>query len=224
MFSIKGVLTGLLFGSLSLGANALIMQVVEQAPLDVGDGSFSVGPAGAQIADNFQFSDNVTLKNISWWGSYDPGVPNTESFTVRIFANDVAGSPQTSSLFETSFSGSGDGSDGLGDLFGADVFRYDVAVSWALSGGQNYYLSVFNNDDTNDWYWLESSVGDTTGWARSADVDPWTADNPDNLNMSFRLSAEPVVTSNVPEPSPLALVALFSLYLLRGRKRVCSLG
>ena len=230
MFSFKGVLTGLLLGSLSLGANALVMQEFEQAPAADGYGNLSDYYPGAQVADNFQFSNDVTLKQITWWGSYDGSPFSTELFTVRIFADNGAGSPETSALFETNFSGSGGSAGGLVDAFGASVFSYDVAVSWALTGGQDYYLSVFNNDDpvdpadpANDWYWLESAVGDTTGWSRIADVDSWSDFNPDDVNMSFHLTAEPVVTGNVPEPSPLVLVALFSLYLLRARKRGRSL-
>ena len=221
MFISKSLLTGLLFGSLSLGANALVM--FEQSPIDGGDGVFSVGPSGAQIADNFQFANDVTLNNISWWGSYDPDEPATEEFTVRVFADNGVGLPQSSALFATSFSGNGDGSDGLSDYYGAEVFRYDVAVAWALSGGQSYYLSVFNNDDANDWFWLESAAGGNIGWSRVADGDSWREDNP-AFNMSFRLTAEPVVTGSVPEPSLLFLVALFSLYLLRSRVRGVALG
>lgn len=223
MFISKGLLTGLLLGSLSLGANALVMQTLEQSPLDGGDGNSSSGSFGTQVADNFQFANDVTLNNISWWGSYYPDVPATEEFTVRVFTDNGAGFPQPSALFTTNFAANGDDSDGLGDYYGAEVFRYDVAVAWALSGGQNYYLSVFNNDDTNDWFWLESAAGGNIGWSRVADGDIWDEDNP-AFNMSFRLTTEPVFTGSVPEPSPLFLFALFSLYLLRGRVRGGTFG
>jgi len=213
MYGMKHILTGLLLGGLSIGASALVL---EQAPKNLGDGSYSVGPAGAQIADNFQFASDVTLSDISWWGSYDPVVPASESFTVRIFADNGSGLPQVTSLYEANYSGNGDSSDGLVDAFFEPVFRYDLGVSWLLSGGQDYYLSVFNNDDTNDWYWLEGLTGDDTGWSRSVDVDSWGDDSP-TINMSFKLTADP--TANVPTPSTISLMLIFSLWMFRLAKK-----
>ncbi|MCP5242905.1 MAG: hypothetical protein H6940_05650, partial [Burkholderiales bacterium] len=95
---------------LPLSAGAIIL---EQAPLDDGDGSLSVGPSGIQIAtDDFQFANTVLLTNIRWWGSYDPSAPATESFTVRLFADDGFGNPETNAFFETVFAGNGDSSGG----------------------------------------------------------------------------------------------------------------
>lgn len=188
----------------SISANAVVL---EQAPLDSGDGSFSVGPSGVQIAtDDFQFANNVLLTNISWWGSYDPAAPANESFTVRIFEDNGFGNPETDFLFESTFTGTGDSSGGLFDLFGGTVYQYDINVNQSIQGGVNYYLSVFNNDDAQDWYWLESATGNGTGWSRAADGDAWNFDAA-TLNMSYRLTADTVVT-NISEPITLLLMML----------------
>jgi len=194
----------------SISASALTFM---QSPIDGGDGSLSVKSAGAQIADNFQFATNVTLTNISWWGSYDPNAPASESLTARIFADNGAGAPAVNPLLETVFAGTGDDSDGLFDLFGGTVFRYDVSVNQLLQGGVNYFLSVFNNDDAQDWYWLESAAGENTGWSRAADSDAWSLDDP-ALNMSFQLTADPIDTP-MPIPGTLFLMLLPLLWLGR---------
>lgn len=201
-------LTLLMFLSiLPLSASAVILG---QAPLDGGDGSLSIGSSGVQIAtDDFQFASNVQLTHIRWWGSYDPAAPVTESLTVRIFADDGFGNPQSSFLFESVFSGTGDSSGGLTDLFGGTVYQYDLGVNQALQGNTNYYLSVFNNDGNQDWFWLESTTGNNTGWSRAADGDIWNFDA-QTINMSFQLTADTAVVS---EPWTLPLMILPMLWL-----------
>lgn len=192
-----------------LSASAVVL---EQAPLDGGDGSLSVGPSGVQIAtDDFQFASDVQLTNVRWWGSYDPAAPVTESLTVRIFADDGFGNPQSSFLFESVFSGIGDSSGGLIDLFGGTVYQYDLGVNQVLQGNTNYYLSIFNNDGNQDWYWLESATGNNTGWSRAADVDAWNFDA-QTFNMSFQLTAD-TITVDIPEPWTLPLMILPMLWL-----------
>lgn len=191
--------------------------VLEQAPMDGGDGSLSVGLSGVQIAtDGFQFASDVQLTNIRWWGSYDPAAPVTESLTVRIFADDSFGNPQSSFLFESVFSGTGDSSGGLTDLFGGIVYQYDLGVNQVLQGNTNYYLSVFNNDGNQDWFWLESVTGNNTGWSRAADGDTWNFDA-QTFNMSFQLTVD---TISIPEPLTLPLMILPMLWLagMTGRK------
>lgn len=208
--AVKRLFTLLLLSMFSLTASAVVL---EQAPLDNGDGYLSKRLAGTTIAEDFRFTTDVTLTSISWWGSYVDSAPDPESFTVRIFEDDGAGNPASTSLYETMFAESGNDS-GLVDLFGVTVFQYDVSVSsWLLQSGVNYYLSVFSNDDSQEWYWLESSVGDSLIWSRAADGDPWSAES-EALNMSFRLTADQA-TTNVPEPATLFLLLLPSLWLIR---------
>ncbi|GJL76867.1 hypothetical protein [Nitrosomonas sp.] len=199
MHKIRQIIILTVLGFFSLSASAIVL---EQSPLDGGDGSLSVGPSGIQIAaDNFQFASDAQLTSISWWGSYDPAAPVTESFTVRLFEDDGFGNPETNFLFETIFTGTGDSSGGLTDLFGGTVYQYDISVNQSLQGGVDYYLSVFNNDHAQDWFWLESAAGNGTGWSRAADGDIWNFDQ-SAPNMSYRL------TTNVPEPATLLLMLL----------------
>lgn len=208
--ALKRLFTLLLLSMFSLTVSAAVL---EQAPLDNGDGVQSVGSAGTQAAESFQFTDDVTLTTVSWWGSYDSDAPATESFTVRIFGDDGAGNPATGSLYGDTFTVSGDDSEGFIDFYGGTVFRYDINVSWSLQGGVNYYLSVFSNDDGQNWFWLESSTGNGLNWSRAADGDSWTA-NDAALDLSFSLTADQVVTS-VPEPATLFLVLLPALWFIR---------
>lgn len=207
MYSIQKLTLLISLIILPLTASAIVL---EQAPLDSGDGSLSVGPSGVQIAtDDFQFASDVQLTKISWWGSYDSTAPATESLTVRIFADDGFGNPQSSFLFESVFSGTGDSSGGLTDLFGGTVYQYDLGVNQVLQGNTDYYLSVFNNDGNQGWYWLESATGNNTGWSRAADGDAWSFDSA-TLNMSFQLTAD---TISIPEPFTLSLMILPMLWL-----------
>ena len=200
-------------------SSAVSAVVLEQAPSGGGDGSLSVGLMGAQVADDFSFATNVALTDISWWGSYVSGPQATESFTIRIFGDNGSSAPNVAPLFETSFSGNGDSSESLADLYGGTVYRYDITLASALmlTGGVDYYLSVFNDDDRDEWYWLESASGDNLGWSRASDADEWGLDNndPQNgviVNMSYKLTADPVA---VPAPAPLLLMGLPLLWFGR---------
>ncbi|MGG7054787.1 hypothetical protein [Nitrosomonas sp. ANs5] len=214
-----------LLSSVPFTVNALVL---EQAPyfFDVGhdvggDGYLSVGSAGTQVAEDFRFAEDVILTSISWWGSYDPSAPETESFTVRIIGDGGGGNPTPGfpPLYETFFTGLGKDS-GFVDLFGETVFQYKVAgLNWSLQGGVDYYLSIFNNDGASDWYWLESQAGDNRNWYRDNDTGAWSVDSPDALNMSFRLEA--VRVASIPEPATwlLMLIPLIGLY----RKAVATM-
>lgn len=220
MNNIRQLILLMFLSILPLSATAVVL---EQAPLNGGDGSLSVGPSGVQIAtDDFQFVSNVQLTNIRWWGSYDSTAPVTESLTVRIFADDGFGSPQSSFLFESVFSGTGDSSGGLTDLFGGTVYQYDLGVNQVLQGNTNYYLSVFNNDGNQGWYWLESAAGNNTGWSRAADGDAWNFDSA-TLNMSFQLTADTTTVGVVSEPWTLPLMILPMLWLAGLAKKKSSM-
>lgn len=189
--------------------------ILEQAPLNGGDGVFSVAPAGSQAAAaavSFQFSDQAILNSISWWGSYDPSAPSSESFTVRVFGDNGAGVPTTNFLYETTSTGSGDSSAGLTDLYGGTVSQYVVGVNWLLQGNTDYYLSIFSNDENQDWYWLESSTGGPN-WIRAADGDAWSMDS-NSLSLSYRLVADQLIT-DMPEPATLSLLLLPLLWFAR---------
>jgi len=218
MWAKKKFFVMLFLSILSFTANALVL---EQAPFFFdeendagGDGYLSVGPVGTQVAEDFRFADDVRLTSISWWGSYAPSAPDTESFTVRIIGADEAGNPAPGfpPLYETFFAGSGDNT-GFVDLEGIAVLQYNVAgLNWSLQGGVDYYLSIFSNVEELDWFWLESQAGDNRNWFRENDSGPWELDSPDALNMSFRLEAAQV--ASVPEPATwiLMLVPLLGLY------------
>ncbi|MFO7580899.1 hypothetical protein [Nitrosomonas halophila] len=207
-----------LLSSMSFTVNALVL---EQAPYFFddennvgGDGYLSVESAGAQVAEDFRFAEDVILTSISWWGSYDPFAPETESFAVRIIGDDGTGNPAPGfpPLYETIFTGLGEDS-GFVDLFDETVFQYKVAgLNWSLQGGVDYYLSIFSNAGASDWYWLESQAGDNKNWYRENDTGPWSVDSPDALNMSFHLEA--VRAASVPEPATwlLMLIPLIGLY------------
>lgn len=218
MYVFKQFLAGCLAVLLFSTAHAV---EITQAPLGEGNGALSVAPnAGFQVADDFQFTNDVSLTNISWWGSYDGAPLSPESFIVRIFGDNGSGDPSVTHLLETSFSGTGVSSDGLVDFYGATVYRYDVtlASALALAGGVNYYLSVYINDDIgspSNWYWLESANGDNVGWSRELDGDVWTNNN-QTLNMSYRLTAGPVATV----PTPATLLLMLPSMLWFGRRYI----
>ena len=193
---------------------------ITQAPLGNGGGKLSMAPnAGYQVAENFQFANDVSLTKISWWGSYDGSPLNPESFIVRIFEDNGSSDPKTAFLRETGFSGGGS-STAFVDAYNANVYRYDITLPsvLALTGGVDYYLSVYLNDsigDPDNWYWLEGASGDTTGWSRALDTDSWTKNN-QTLNMSYRLTADPVAAV----PTPATLLLMLPAMLWFGRRYI----
>lgn len=204
----------LLLCFISLPAEASIYRV--QSPLNNGDGYLSVGPAGAQTAEKFQTFQSVMINTIEWWGSYDSISPSLESFTVRIFKDDGTGNPGSQALYEKIFQGLGDNSEQLIDLFGVPVFRYELLIpDWHLLNNQSYFLSIFSNDASHNWYWLETENPiDNKTWHRSFDSDLWRIDGA-SFDMSYLIRAQFV--TNISEPSTLFLLLLPLLYLSWGK-------
>ncbi len=97
-----------------------------------------------------------------------------------------------------------------------------LGVNQVLQGNTNYYLSIFNNDDAQNWYWLASATGNNTGWSRAVDSDAWNFDSA-TLNMSFQLTADAVAVGVVSEPWTLALMILPMLWLAGSARKKSSL-
>lgn len=221
MHSFSKVAIGTLFGICSMSVNA---SLYSQSPLENGDGILSELDQGAQVADNFQVSQNSDLTGIRWWGSYDTSPAGiSENFVVNIFSDD-AGAPGTALATFDFNSLAGTRTDTLKtDLFGSSIYEYFIDISTAaksLMATTTYYLSVVHDDQVGDpnsllnWYWLESAAGDN--WTRPIGSQTWTNNN--NITVAFELAGNPTPKGSVPAPATLLLM-LAPLGLLAMRKR-----
>ena len=208
----RKILLAVMMGLITVNSSASV--IVSQDPLSGGDGLISQFDGG-QVADNFTLAADVELTGITWWGSYEGSPTGNQDFKVRLFS-DVSGSPDTSWFNEYSYNGIGVDS-GMDDLFGADIFQYDLSIaSLSLTAG-SYYISVVHDDiatDVNsliDWYWLESASGDN--WARGIDGQSWNLQLA-NVDLAYRLTGE---VASVPEPATLTLM-LLPLGLIMARR------
>ncbi len=213
-FSCKKTLASLLLACAAFPAIATT--VVDQAPVDGGDGLLSNLSSNLQNADNFSVAGAISVQSLRWWGSYD-GAPDADSFVVRILADD-SGSPSSVIAREYTPVAVMASATGLLDIAGSTLYQYDFALpaGFDLATGA-YYLSIMNETLNANWYWAFGSGGDATNWARAADGDSWGAGRAD---FSFSIAGAAL---EVPEPGVLALLAIGLLgvgqFTSRGKAR-----
>ena len=203
-------MVALIYGT-AASAFALVNQqpaniIVNQQPVSTGDGFLSSVDAGALNADDFMSADNYRLDMLTWWGAYDGGVSTSDAFTVQLFADDNTGNPAVSPLFQFNSS-----SVTRQAVAGSDIFSYSLNValdSIMLNAGSTYYLSVMNDTQDFDWFWLLSDSG-SDNWYRSEFGEAWTSDPTGN----FAMRIDGSVVRGVPEPESLSLFLLPLIYM-----------
>jgi hypothetical protein len=163
--------------------------------------------------DNFTLLSSANLKSVDFTGSFfNPDVHGTiTAFTIAIYA-DSSDSPGTQ-LYSTTIVGNA-GETFVGtDFFGDLVYSYAANISFAATGGTEYWLSIEPDlAFPPQWGWENSSVGDGLGYQRFFGVlGPITSDS------AFTLNDTPV-----PEPITLSIfgAGLAGAAAMRRRKKV----
>lgn len=154
-----------------------------------GNGNF------ATVYDNFTLASSGTITQVLWDGEYfnPPSAGIITGWTVS-FWNDAMGQP--GSLAAT-FPVGGNGNETfLGNWGGFPAFSYDVPVSFAATGGTQYWLSVVPDlGFPPQWGWADGNPGDGVSYQ-----DFFGGRSPLAADMAFGLNV-------VPEPGASALVA-----------------
>lgn len=181
----------------------------QQLPLDNGVGYYANPNSPQQVADDFTLGGSVSLESLTWWGGYDGNIDaGDDDFLVRLYSNIADTGTVLQEFSPVSFTST---PTSLVDVAGNDIYQYDFALTAGLSSG-TYYLSV-QNLGSSDWFWLESSSGNSALWFRGEDIDAWSNASGD---MAFSLNGTP---AQIPEPAPLALLLLAGAALLVARRR-----
>ncbi len=222
-FRLDTLFPTILLFAVSMPGNAYL---IDNGVPDIGTSYVSDFDAGQQVADNFTLTQDANLTQIEWWGIYlYNNSPATDSFTVRIFADNGSGAPQiTPTNLAGTLTRSGTGQTITVPVFftsvTADIYHYtlDLGTALNLTAG-DYWLSIVNDTatDTNDnWYWLTSNANSGNARSRPDDGTPWNTGL--GNEMAFRISGttvSPTPPGTVPEPAALSLLGLGLLLLRR---------
>jgi hypothetical protein len=162
-------------------------------------GPYSDFDQGIQQADNFLLAEGANvIRDLHWWGGYDPEQFADDDFLITILADD-GGRPAGTAL-ETLTGAIARSSTGLTDPEGFEIFAYDMVLDneVALTANINYWLVIVNNTDS--WFWQPSArLGEHSYLDSSGN---W---NGDVYDLAFNLTND---TTVVPEPASMALLGL----------------
>jgi len=160
------------------------------------DSDATAGPQGIVqlIANDFALTQPERITGLRWWGgySYDPGVPSTDDFTIRIFgeANGLPGQLLYQEQVGADVNRTATGHtihSAIGDF---DEFAYRAALASPFDAqpGVTYWLVISNNTAGHPavWGWEESNEGSGL-MAYSLNGGPWASIA---LETAFELLAE----------------------------------
>jgi hypothetical protein len=156
--------------------------------------------ASIRVAEDFQFAQNSSVGNLTWWGgNYGPSA-SSDSFTVQLYA-DVGGQP--GGLLSGFAVGNITATPTGGYVNDPDLypeFRYSATLQtpFLAQAGTTYWLSI-TYSPTGTWLWEASSSTDiNSGVQRSYNGGAWEP-------YYDRTAMQLVV---VPEPSSALLLAV----------------
>jgi hypothetical protein len=198
------VLSGLLCGLMPATADIIFDNGGPDVTLLGYWSDYGAGLFEQQVSDDFALAAGATvIRDVHWWGGYDPEQYADDDFDVFLYADD-AGLPGAT-LFVltgviTRFS------TGLADPLGFEIFGYDMVLDAdvQLEHDTTYWLSIVNRTDS--WMWQPSAI--SGHHARRGGLH-------DN-DMAFRLTDDATV---IPEPASMVLLGLaLATLALRQRK------
>jgi hypothetical protein len=168
-------------------------------PDDTLVGPYSDFQLGEAVADDFVLQPGATtIRDIHWWGGYDPEQFEADDFSVAILADD-SGLPDLG-LFVELTGAINRSSTGLTDAAGFEIFAYDMVLDTeiTLDANTTYWLGIVN--DTDSWFWQPSNdTGVHALLNESGNIEEV------GFDMAFNLTNDPIV---VPEPASMALLGI----------------
>lgn len=161
---------------------------------------FSVGSAT---------STDYHITRITWWGRFSGTTvpdPGTSNFVLQLYRG--ASGPGIAPWLELALGAVSRSRAGTADGIALFEFVADLATPIAISGGERYYFSVFNDDGdaANPNFailWSSTSGPTNPRWFRSNPAAPWTPSG-SNANTAFQLEG----TAVAPEPTSIALLGM----------------
>ena len=174
-----------------------------QAPdlLELYDSDAESGPTTVQvIAERFTLPKHAYITELRWWGgySYDPSVPETDSFRLTLYADDggVPGAILIQEWVGDDVNRRQTGrliASGEGDV---DEYAYSVVLpdEFLASAGVPYWLEIRNDtvEHPSTWGWETGAGGDGT-FVYSHDAGAWT---PFAADTAFELVVEESLLDN----------------------------
>lgn len=152
---------------------------------------------GVVAADDFVLQPGASVvRDVHWWGGYDPEQFDDDNFTVVILGDD-GGLPGNLFLLLTGTITRSE--TGLTNAGGFDIYAYDMVLDSevALTPNTSYWLAIVN--DTDGWFWQASNRdGSHLEGVVDGDIDAFPHD------LAFNLTNDPIV----PEPASMALFGI----------------
>ena len=219
---IAGVTLTLAIPAASAHAGVVLSQPPNQLGNSLSDTSWSAGgtsPDSQQLADDFMLDTPATVRQVTWWGSYFGGPPQTnETFRIRCYEADPGNALpgnvlSESTVFDPPRQATGLFVAGLGVRLAEYVFEATLATPISLSPNVPYWLEIAQFGDPDSGFaWEDSSVNQNGFAFQSPSGSQWQLTS-STADLAFQLST-------APEPGPLALVALgFGLAGNRSKRR-----
>ncbi|MFZ2096338.1 MAG: carboxypeptidase regulatory-like domain-containing protein, partial [Anaerolineales bacterium] len=158
------------------------------------DLSCELCPTGVQvIADNFAFSENVTVDQILFWTGYYPSdTPIDPDHITVIFHSDASGYPGTVLYSESDVSYTREQTGVV--LFGVHEYLHTLTLASPVTFGPgNYWVEIYNDTgaDTDMFFW-ETGDPDTIGnglvgsaWAQEGPGVSWIYDDATELALQL---------------------------------------
>ncbi len=148
----------------------------------------------AIASDDFILNKDYDIINVEWSGIYsNSSTPATDDFTIVVYSDGI-GMPGTA-LMTVSAGNNVNRTDTGVDLFGLDVFNYNISIPpFSATAGTTYWISIYNNTIPGiSWSWSRIVGGGTAIASTDLGLN-W--DLPLGGEFDFRLTASAIPCSN----------------------------
>jgi hypothetical protein len=211
-------------------ANSAYAEVLLPNPLTGPSHGFASnwsGGVGYAIADDFTLNTNAIINDVHWWGFYNGlesgGDLPEDNFTINFWTDDsgMPGDLLTGTSLTVTRTGTGfiESNEEFPNI-DSDIYYYaaDLAEGVGVTGGETYYIELFNSTADRSWCWSDKrpAIGDL--WYRSGNLPGWSPHETgvSDTDMYFELTGTSVP---IPEPATVLLLGTGLVGLVGFRKK-----